>query len=135
MAASDEGRGRDRQRAPRRTLCRRSCVRRTSRRICSQRTQLVEKLREGRDSTLTLVCAPAGYGKTTLLAQWATTDTGRTAFAWVTLDAMDADPARLWGHVITALQQVYDRAGERSLLAFSAGQRSITEDGDSAPHR
>ena len=94
-----------------------------------QRPDLVERLRSGRERTLTLVCAPAGYGKTTLLAQWAAADADRTAFAWVSLDAMDSDPARLWGHVIAALQEVHGRAGERSLVAFAAGPRAIAETG------
>src|SRR5262245_26405806 len=85
-----------------------------------QRADLVERLRSGRQSTLTLVSAPAGYGKTTLLTQWAAADADRTDFAWVSLDPMDSDPVRLWGHVITALQHVHDRAGERSLPAFVA---------------
>jgi LuxR family maltose regulon positive regulatory protein len=94
-----------------------------------ERPDLVETLRGGKERTLTLVCAPAGYGKTTLLAQWATGDADRTPFAWVSLDAMDSDPARLWAHVIMALQEVHDRAGERSLMAFAAGPRAITETG------
>ena len=94
-----------------------------------ERPDLVQQLREGRERRLTLVCAPAGYGKTTLLAQWATLETDRTVFAWVSLDAMDSDPARLWSHVIAALQRVHARAGERSLAAFAAGPRSIAETG------
>ena len=94
-----------------------------------QRPDLVERLRGGRERTLTLVCAPAGYGKTTLLAQWAAADADRTAFAWVSLDAMDSDPARLWAHVITALQEVHERVGERSLMAFAAGPRAVAETG------
>ena len=92
-----------------------------------QRPDLVQRLRSGRERTLTLVCAPAGYGKTTLLAQWAATDAKLNAFSWVSLDAMDSDPARLWGHVITALQDVHGRAGQRSLAAFAAGPKAITE--------
>ena len=94
-----------------------------------QRAELIGMLRAGRDSTLTLVCAPAGYGKTTLLAQWAAADAEQTGFAWVSLDPMDGDPARLWGHLVTAVRQVHARAGERSLMAFSAGERSIVETG------
>ena len=87
----------------------------------------------GRERTLTLVCAPAGYGKTTLLAQWAAADADRTAFAWVSLDAMDSDPARLWAHVITALQEVHERVVSAH-LAFAAGP-SGRRDRASAPHR
>jgi ATP/maltotriose-dependent transcriptional regulator MalT len=94
-----------------------------------QRPDLVQKLRSGRERTLTLVCAPAGYGKTTLLAQWAANDAERNDFAWVSLDGMDSDPARLWGHVIAALHEVHERVGERSRMAFEAGRRSISETG------
>ena len=53
----------------------------------------MQRLRGGRERRCTLVCAPAGYGKTTLLAQWAHGRTPtRTTFAWVSLDEMDSDP-------------------------------------------
>ena len=94
-----------------------------------ERPDLVRMLRSGRERTLTLVCAPAGYGKTTLLAQWAAADVDRAAFAWVSLDPMDSDPARLWGHVIAALQAVHGQAGQRSLMALAAGPRAIVETG------
>jgi ATP/maltotriose-dependent transcriptional regulator MalT len=92
-----------------------------------ERPDLVQKLRAGKENVLTLVCAPPGYGKTTLLAQWAAQDEARNAFAWVSLDARDSDPARLWGHVITALHAVHDRAGERSSIVLGAGPRAIAE--------
>ena len=91
------------------------------------RPDLVQRLRGGREGTLTLVCAPAGYGKTTLLAQWATADADRTPFAWVSLDEMDSDPPRLWGDVITALHAVHERAGRRSRTALAAGPTAIAE--------
>jgi ATP/maltotriose-dependent transcriptional regulator MalT len=94
-----------------------------------ERPNLIQTLRSGRERTLTLVCAPAGYGKSTLLAQWAAMDADRTPFAWVSLDPMDSDPARLWGHVITALQDVHGPVGQRSLKAFAAGPRAIAEIG------
>src|SRR3954471_3862738 len=53
---------------------------------------------------LILVTAPAGYGKTIALSQWATADT--RAFAWVTVDEADGDPVRLAGHVALALHRV-----------------------------
>src|SRR5690242_878173 len=49
-----------------------------------------------------LVCAPAGYGKTLLLADWARTSTGADV-AWVGLDRDDNDPKRLWASVIAAV--------------------------------
>jgi LuxR family maltose regulon positive regulatory protein len=53
---------------------------------------------------LTLLAAPAGYGKTTLIAQWLAGLTGRRQ-AWVALDSDDLDPVRLWTHIVTALQR------------------------------
>ena len=50
----------------------------------------------------TLVCAPPGYGKTMLLADWAHTSTGSDT-AWVSLDRDDNDPQRLWTSVVAAL--------------------------------
>ena len=92
-----------------------------------ERPDLVRKLRAGKENTLTLVCAPPGYGKTTLLAQWAAQDAARNAFAWVSLDARDSDPTRLWGHVISAFHAVHDRAGERSSVMLGAGPQAIAD--------
>jgi LuxR family transcriptional regulator, maltose regulon positive regulatory protein len=71
------------------------------------RSQLLQRLNEGmvRQLTLTLVCTPAGFGKTTLLADWATSTSW--AVAWLSLDPDDNDPARFWRYVVAAL----DRAG------------------------
>ena len=65
------------------------------------RPRLVERLDEGRG--LALVCAPAGYGKTVLLADWARR--GRVPVAWLSLDAGDNDPARFWRHAVAALDR------------------------------
>ena len=58
---------------------------------------------DGADSAqVGLVCAPAGFGKTLLLADWARTSTGADV-AWVGLDRDDNDPKRLWASVIAAV--------------------------------
>jgi LuxR family maltose regulon positive regulatory protein len=58
----------------------------------------------GRDASLSLVAAPAGYGKTTAVRAWcASLD---AALAWVTLDADDNDPGLLWRYVATAVDRV-----------------------------
>ncbi|MGE5292645.1 MAG: LuxR C-terminal-related transcriptional regulator [Micromonosporaceae bacterium] len=54
---------------------------------------------------LILVSAPAGFGKTTLVAQWRAGMVESTPFAWISLDRGDNDPVRLWRHVIAALQR------------------------------
>lgn len=82
------------------------------------RPGLVERLRRGRGATLTLVSAPAGYGKTTLLTQWvqaAGVTEPDTAFAWVSLDTGDADPVRFWTTVIAACSRAVPGVGARAL--------------------
>lgn len=65
------------------------------------RDALVAALDAGENSALTLVCAPPGYGKTLLLAEWVRR--GDVACAWVALDEDDDDPRRLWSSVLAAL--------------------------------
>ena len=68
------------------------------------RTRLVDSLDRASRRPVTLVAAPAGYGKTTLVAQWLD-GPGRPLTAWVSLDRGDNDPDRLWTHVAEALEQ------------------------------
>ena len=56
-------------------------------------------------ASLILVDAPAGSGKTTLVAQWRSSAGQGRRFAWVSLDRDDDDPGRLWWHVVSALQR------------------------------
>jgi LuxR family transcriptional regulator, maltose regulon positive regulatory protein len=65
------------------------------------RPRLAEALNKGIARGLVLVCAPAGYGKTELLAECARN--GRHRAAWLSLDEGDNDPARFWRHVVAAL--------------------------------
>jgi LuxR family maltose regulon positive regulatory protein len=90
------------------------------------RTRLLEALAATPELiSLILVTAPAGYGKTTALSQWATEDTRE--FAWVTVDEADEDPVRLAGHVALALHRIQplDPAVFRA-LAVGEGSRHLT---------
>ena len=69
-----------------------------------RRPRLTGLLDDGADMALTLVGAPAGFGKTTLLADWSRRQ--ERPVAWVSLDAADNDPARFWRHAAGALDQV-----------------------------
>jgi LuxR family maltose regulon positive regulatory protein len=68
------------------------------------RTALVNRLRAAGAFPLVLVVAPAGYGKTTLLSQWANRDA--RPFAWVSIDESDNDPVAFLRHVAAALDRV-----------------------------
>jgi LuxR family transcriptional regulator, maltose regulon positive regulatory protein len=89
------------------------------------RERLLGRLRDGRGRRLTLVCAPAGYGKTTLLAQWCAADHESTQFVWLFADEADADPIRLWSHVVHGLRSVHPEVGEASLETVTAGARAL----------
>jgi ATP/maltotriose-dependent transcriptional regulator MalT len=67
------------------------------------RPHLLARLAQGMERGLTLVCTPAGFGKTTLLGDWARRS--RRPTAWLSLDAGDNDPARFWRYVATALDR------------------------------
>ena len=75
------------------------------------RPRLAERLDEGLARGLVLVCAPAGYGKTVLLAGWARRS--RQPVAWLSLDVGDNDPARFWRHGVAALDQGRPGLAER----------------------
>ena len=69
------------------------------------RERLAEPLRAGSGLRLSLVACPAGYGKTTLLAEWQEAEAARKPVAWLTLDEGDNDPVVLWSYVIEALRR------------------------------
>src|SRR4051794_15671011 len=89
------------------------------------RQHLRERLRQGRGRPLTLVSAPAGYGKSTLLAQWAGEDRLGTLFVWVSLDTGHAEPVRLWSHVIRGLKVVHPTVGDPSLGELRGGPGGV----------
>jgi LuxR family transcriptional regulator, maltose regulon positive regulatory protein len=74
------------------------------------RPRLIERLNEGLHCKLTLISAPAGFGKTTLVSQWLAED-ARPA-AWLSLDEGDNDPARFLTYLVAALQTLAATLGE-----------------------
>ncbi len=91
------------------------------------RPRLLEPLIAGRDRKLTLVSAPAGFGKTTMLTEWVATAAATTSFAWVSLDAGDAEPTRFWTHIIAALSGSQPTVGHRSMAALRAQPGRVVE--------
>ena len=104
------------------------------------RDALLDRLDSGLDRKLTLLSAPAGFGKTTLVSQWLqhrTEGRGLRAqsdlrspqssalspqVAWVTLDAGDNDPVRFWRYVLTACQSFAADVGAAALAQLHAPQ-------------
>jgi LuxR family maltose regulon positive regulatory protein len=67
-------------------------------------------------SRLTLLSAPAGFGKTTLLAEWLGQTSGEDhAVAWLSLDPADNEPTSFWTYVVTALQATVPSVGSSAL--------------------
>ena len=75
------------------------------------RSRLTQRLDEGLGRGVVLVCAPAGSGKTMLVADWARR--GGRPVAWLSLDTGDNDPARFWRHAVAALDGVCPGLDER----------------------
>lgn len=76
------------------------------------RPRLIRQLDSGKDCRLVVVSAPAGFGKTTMLSEWASS---RRGFAWLSLDQGDNDPLRFWTHFISSLRMVQPDLGEAAL--------------------
>ena len=90
------------------------------------RPRLSERLRGGTASALTLVSAPAGFGKTTLLAQWlaAAPAEGRSV-AWLSLDQRDNDPVVFWTYLLAALRTAVPGVGADALRLVQSARSSI----------
>jgi len=93
------------------------------------RPRLIERMHQGIERKLTLVSAPAGFGKTTLLAEWLAATPASPAQSrlrrdagWVSLDQSDNDPAFFWAYFITALRKVRSGAGESALSLLHSPQ-------------
>jgi LuxR family maltose regulon positive regulatory protein len=84
------------------------------------RPRLIERLNEGLMRKLTLVSAPAGFGKTTLLGEWVRS-CGRPV-AWISLDENDNDLTRYMTYFVAALQTIEADIGQGVLSAFQAPQ-------------
>jgi LuxR family maltose regulon positive regulatory protein len=89
------------------------------------RTRLESRLDTA--AKLTVVAAPAGWGKTSLLSRWAAGAALDTPVAWVSLDESDDEPVRFFSYVLTALRRVSDQvssAAADALLTSSDGPMS-----------
>jgi len=91
------------------------------------RPRLIERLNEGLSASrkLTLISAPAGFGKTTLISEWAAG--GDQKVAWLSLDEGDNDPACFLTYFISALQTIAANIGKGALVVLQSPQPPSTE--------
>ncbi len=86
------------------------------------RARLVDKLKAAVHSSLILVSAPAGYGKTTLLSAWIHSNHPPIPAAWLSLEETENDPLSFWQYFISALQTMNSNFGETSLRLLRSSQ-------------
>ena len=82
------------------------------------RVRLIEQLNVGLSCKLTLISAPAGFGKTTLVSTWA--EQLRRPVAWLSLDEGDNDLARFLTYFLAALQTIGSNIGEGVMGAIQS---------------
>ncbi len=98
-----------------------------------RRTRLTEILNIGMQRQVTLVVAPAGYGKTTLVREWlASISNLDWPVGWITLDPYDNDPLHFWSYLIASLKNVYPSL-QFNLQEFIRGQQSLSYSSQLAP--
>lgn len=94
-----------------------------SRGVMVDRPRLTARLQEGLARKLTLISAPPGFGKSSVLFAWRATPAGsRFPLAWVSLDEADNDPVRFWVYVIAALAELKPGVGESALSLLQSAQ-------------
>ncbi len=84
------------------------------------RPRLIERLNDGLHNKLTLISAPAGFGKTTLVSEWVAGC--KQPVAWLSLDDGDNDPARFLTYLVAALQTIAPNIGAGMLAALQNPQ-------------
>ena len=89
------------------------------------RPRLIERLNEGLHHKLTLISAPAGFGKTTLVSEWIAGS--RQPAAWLSLDEGDSDPVRFLSYLVAALRSVAANIGEGVSAVLQSPQSPPTE--------
>src|SRR3989440_6977863 len=89
------------------------------------RPRLIERLNEGLQRKLTLISAPAGFGKTTLVSEWVEGIERPTA--WLSLDDGENDPARFLAYLVAALQTIAANIGEGVLGVLQSPQPPPSE--------
>ncbi len=90
------------------------------------RPRLSERLTRGAEAKLTLISAPAGFGKTTLLAEWMSQASAQNrSVAWLSLEESDRQTGSFWTYVVTALRSVLPEIGSSALLLLQSARPPI----------
>jgi LuxR family maltose regulon positive regulatory protein len=89
------------------------------------RPRLSARLSRGAEAKLTLISAPAGFGKTTALAAWLAHPAENRSVAWLSLEESDRQPASFWTYLVTALQTVSPDLGGSVLPLLQSAQAPI----------
>ncbi len=85
-----------------------------------ERPRLIEQINAGMKRTFTLIVAPAGFGKTTLIAEWARN--ASMPVAWLSLGPSERTPERFLSYLVHALRQISPQAGQTVLTMLHSGQ-------------
>ena len=91
------------------------------------RPHLIDRLNAGLNGFLTMLSAPAGFGKTTLLGEWSSKAQPGVRFAWLTLDERDNDPVRFVTYLSAALRGVDGRMEPQLPARLRAAQQPAIE--------
>ena len=92
-----------------------------------KRSRLLEKIQEASNYKLTLISAPAGFGKTTLLSEWIRDNRLSIATAWLSLEEADDEPRRFWEYFLAALRTLQPDIGKVILELLHANQSVFEE--------
>ena len=96
------------------------------------RPRLLQQLNSREQEKLTFICAPAGFGKSSLLSEWRAGQMHHTVkqtptIAWVSLDSSDNDPVRFWSYILTALARVQPGIAEDAFVLLQSPQSIAIE--------
>ena len=92
------------------------------------RPRLIDAIRQGAARKLTVVVAPAGFGKTTLVAAWlAETFGAETAAGWISLDPNENEPTSFWMYFIAALRKIHPGLGAHAMAQLLSPQPTAVE--------
>ncbi len=97
---------------------------------CVSRPRLIQRLNQGLTTPLTLVSAPAGFGKTTLVSEWARQSVEEEPpfrVVWLSLDEADNDPVRFWTYCFAALNTLCPGIGEGPFARLRSPQPPAIE--------